>query len=109
LYLLFAIVAPYLKSDFLSQFALPKPKGGKYAINPILVEDQKEAQQRVSKLARQHVNVFDEDFESRNSPFATRDVYSRSAQLGYRSNKGGVSQWNKRFHNEPKKKTGKKK
>merc|ERR1719422_2761303 len=31
------------------KFSLPAPKGGKHAVNPKLVEDQKEAQQRLSK------------------------------------------------------------
>ena len=49
-------------NSFLFQFPLPLPKGGKYAKNPILFEDQKEAQKRASKLARQKNNPLDDDY-----------------------------------------------
>ena len=38
------------------------PKGGKYANNPILVEDQREAQQRATKLGRTRTNALDPDY-----------------------------------------------
>lgn len=94
---------------FLLQTTLPKPQGGKYAQNPILVEDQREPQQRQSKMAQQHTNVFGADYECRDSPFATRDVYSRSAQLGYKGNKSSATRWNKRNRNEAKGKYGRRK
>ena len=68
---------------YLFQFSLPAPKGGKYATNPILVEDQKEAQQRASKASRMKYNAFDNDYFSHNSPFAPIDTQSRAAQLGF--------------------------
>ena len=33
------------------------PKGGKYSANPILVEDQREAQQRATRLGRTRTNA----------------------------------------------------
>ncbi|KAK4010952.1 hypothetical protein OUZ56_020071 [Daphnia magna] len=63
-------------------FSLPMPKGGKYACNPILVEDQREAQQRATRLGRTKTNALDPDYVAGNSPFAINDVYSRAAQLG---------------------------
>ena len=66
----------------LFQFSLPTPKGGKYACNPILVEDQREAQQRATRLGRTKTNALDPDYVAGNSPFAINDVYSRAAQLG---------------------------
>ena len=44
------------------QFSLPTPKGGKYACNPILVEDQREAQQRATRLGRTKTNALDPDY-----------------------------------------------
>nr|CAG4651066.1 EOG090X07WR [Simocephalus serrulatus] len=64
------------------KFSLPTPKGGKYACNPILVEDQREAQQRATRLGRTKTNALDPDYVAGNSPFAMNDVYSRAAQLG---------------------------
>nr|CAG4649422.1 EOG090X07WR [Scapholeberis mucronata] len=64
------------------KFSLPMPKGGKYACNPILVEDQREAQQRATRLGRTKTNALDPDYVAGNSPFAINDVYSRAAQLG---------------------------
>nr|CAG4637099.1 EOG090X07WR [Ceriodaphnia reticulata] len=64
------------------KFSLPTPKGGKYACNPILVEDQREAQKRATRLGRTKTNALDPDYVAGNSPFAINDVYSRAAQLG---------------------------
>lgn len=85
------------------KFSLPTPKGGKHANNPILCEDQPMPQQRVSKLARTRNNPLHEDYTAGYSPFIMRDVYSKSAMLGIRSN-GGVKYWMKRNPNECKKK-----
>ena len=87
--------------QYFVQFSLPTPKGGKYANNPILVEDQREAQQRATRLGRTQTNALDPDYVAGgviflrnsktfyhqllsvgNSPFAINDVYSRAAQLG---------------------------
>ena len=62
------------------------PKGGKHASNPILVEDQREAQQRASKASRIKYNAMDPDYITHNSPFAPIDTQSRAAQLGIRGN-----------------------
>nr|CAG4634851.1 EOG090X07WR [Alona affinis] len=77
------------------KFSLPMPKGGKYANNPILVEDQREAQQRATRLGRTRTNALDPDYIAGNSPFAVNDVYSRAAQLG-RNGRSGNNYWNRR-------------
>jgi len=83
------------------KFSLPTPKGGKYAVNPILVENQREAQQRATQLGRTRTNALDPDYVAGNSPFAVNDVYSRAAQLG---RTGRTSQyWNRRNPNEVRK------
>nr|CAG4640949.1 EOG090X07WR [Eulimnadia texana] len=84
------------------KFSLPTPKGGKYANNPILVEDQREAQKRATKLAMKKTNALDPDYIAGNSPFAMNDVYSRASMLG-RTGRGG-NQWNRRNPNEARKK-----
>ncbi|XP_062580303.1 RNA-binding protein NOB1-like [Saccostrea cucullata] len=72
---------------------LPLPRGGKHSNNPILTEDQPRPQQRAAKK-KQHLDVFDPDYVSGQSPFALNDITSRSAQLGIRNN-----QFNKRNQN----------
>lgn len=80
------------------KYSLPKPQGGKYAINPRLVEDQPMPHQRPSRLAKTKTNALDPDYTAGLSPFATKDVYSKSAMLGF---KGSVQkQWMKRNPNE---------
>lgn len=92
------------------KYSLPRPRGGKHAVNPILVADQREAQQLASKLGRKKTNPLHEDYDTGDSPFAVRDVYSRAAQLGY---VGGKKQhnyhWEQRNPNEAKKRIHKKK
>ena len=44
------------------KFSLPKPAGGKHAINPILCEDQQFAQQRTTRIARAKNNPMDPDY-----------------------------------------------
>ena len=51
------------------KFSLPMPKGGKHANNPILVEDQREAQKRASKLGRTKTNALDPDYTAGNFHF----------------------------------------
>jgi len=92
------------------KYSLPRPRGGKHAVNPILVVDQREAQQLASKLGRKKTNPLHEDYDAGDNPFAVRDVYSRAAQLGY---VGGKKQhnyhWEQRNPNESKKRIHKKK
>lgn len=100
------------------------PKGGKYSTNPILVEDQREAQQRATRLGRTRTNALDPDYTAGylnllncfickhiitifysspgNSPFAVNDVYSRAAQLG--RNGRSTNYWNRRNPAEYRKK-----
>lgn len=64
------------------KFSLPKPEGGKYAINPILCEDQQFAQQRTTRIARAKNNPMAPDYICGNGPFTKNDVTSRSAMMG---------------------------
>lgn len=66
------------------QYSLPTPKGGKYAINPHLTEDQRFPQLRLSRKARQKTDVFAPDYTAGVSPFAENDISSRSATLQVR-------------------------
>lgn len=96
------------------KFSLPAPKGGKHAVNPRLVEDQKEAQQRLSKKALKKNNPMGDDFVAGNSPFVSKDVTSKSAMLGlHGSGKGNAEvpglYWNRRNPNAVKKNTGNRK
>ena len=96
------------------RFSLPAPRGGKHGVNPILSEDQREAQQRLSKKAIQKNNPMDPDYIAGNSPFLTKDVTSRSAMLGLKG--PGLGQaaptglyWAKKNPNAAGKNTGNKK
>lgn len=71
------------------QYSLPLPQGGKHASNPHLVEDQRFPQQRLSKKARQKIDVFDPDYLAGSSPFSEHDIYSRSANLHLRDTQTG--------------------
>lgn len=64
------------------KFSLPKPIGGKYAVNPILCEDQQFPQQRKTQMARAKNDPMNPDFISRNSAFVKHDVTSVSALMG---------------------------
>ncbi|KAI5762724.1 NOB1 [Gulo gulo luscus] len=66
------------------RYSLPTPKGGKYAINPHLTEDQRFPQLRLSRKARQKTDVFAPDYIAGVSPFAENDISSRSATLQIR-------------------------
>jgi len=84
------------------KYSLPKPQGGKHAINPRLVEDQPMPHQRPSRLAKTKTNALDPDYIAGLSPFVTKDIYSKSAMLTF---KGSVQkQWMKRNPNESNKK-----
>jgi len=96
------------------KYSLPAPKGGKHAFNPRIFEDQREAEQRLSKKAIIKNNPMDSDYIAGNSPFSVNDVTSKSAQLGLKGgNKGNAKvsgkYWNKRNPNAPGKKTGNRK
>jgi len=96
------------------KFSLPAPKGGKHGVNPKLVADQREAQQRLSKKALQRNNPIGGDFIAGNSPFVTKDVTSKSAMLGLQgSGKGNAevpgAYWNRKNPNAVKKNTGNRK
>ncbi|RZC41609.1 NOB1 Zn bind domain containing protein [Asbolus verrucosus] len=81
------------------KFSLPRMKGGKHPNNPILAEDHPMPQNRVSKLARTKLNPLDDDYIAGFSPFATRDVTSRSAQLCIRP-QDEVKHWMRKNPNE---------
>ncbi|KRZ97331.1 E3 ubiquitin-protein ligase synoviolin B [Trichinella sp. T8] len=68
-----------------SKFSIPAPKGGKHANNLILCEDQPVSQNRLSRKARQNLDVFDPDYIAGQSPFSLNDITSRSALLGIRA------------------------
>eukprot|EP00092_Neocalanus_flemingeri_P008169 GFUD01008809.1.p1 GENE.GFUD01008809.1~~GFUD01008809.1.p1 ORF type:complete len:538 (+),score=169.22 GFUD01008809.1:46-1659(+) len=96
------------------KFSLPAPKGGKHSVNPKLVEDQREAQQRLSKKALQRNNPMGEDYMAGSSPFVVKDVTSKSAMLGLQgAGKGNAevpgAYWARRNPNAVKKNTGNRK
>uniref|UniRef100_A0A2K6TZR5 RNA-binding protein NOB1 n=1 Tax=Saimiri boliviensis boliviensis TaxID=39432 RepID=A0A2K6TZR5_SAIBB len=72
------------------RYSLPTPKGGKYAINPHLTEDQRFPQLRLSRKARQKTNVFAPDYIAGVSPFVENDISSRSATLQLRDSTLGA-------------------
>uniref|UniRef100_F7H907 RNA-binding protein NOB1 n=1 Tax=Macaca mulatta TaxID=9544 RepID=F7H907_MACMU len=72
------------------RYSLPTPKGGKYAVNPHLTEDQRFPQLRLSRKARQKTNVFAPDYVAGVSPFVENDVSSRSATLQVRDSTLGA-------------------
>ncbi|XP_045438691.1 RNA-binding protein NOB1 isoform X2 [Pipistrellus kuhlii] len=72
------------------RYSLPTPKGGKYAVNPHLTEDQRFPQLRLSRKARQKTDVFTPDYVAGVSPFVENDISSRSATLQVRDNSLGA-------------------
>lgn len=64
------------------KYSLPTPKGGKHANNPILCADQPLPQQRLSNTSKKKMDVLNDDYLASSSPFAVKDIYSRSAVLG---------------------------
>jgi len=96
------------------KFSLPAPKGGKHGVNPRLVADQREAQQRISKKALAKNNPMDEDYMAKSSPFVTKDTTSKSAMLGLHGRGKGNAEvpgayWARKNPNAVKKNTGNKK
>lgn len=79
-------------------FSLPKHRGGKFAVNPILRADQPMPQLRISKRAQARNAIVTDDYVCGDSPFAARDVTSRSAQLGL-TNRAASRHWQQRNPN----------
>uniref|UniRef100_A0A1A9UEH5 RNA-binding protein NOB1 n=1 Tax=Glossina austeni TaxID=7395 RepID=A0A1A9UEH5_GLOAU len=61
--------------------SIPRFRGGKHSHNPILFEDQPIPRQMPSRVARTKTNALDEDYTASLSPFAMRDIDSKSAML----------------------------
>ncbi|KAL1123923.1 hypothetical protein AAG570_001693 [Ranatra chinensis] len=80
------------------RYSLPMPKGGKHALNPILCEDQRMPQQRLTKLAKAVNDPLDPDYIAGYSPFLMRDVNSKSVMLGLHR-KGEFKYWMKKNPN----------
>merc|ERR1711970_623027 len=80
---LFLAKNPKCLSSRGTKYALPNPKGGKYANNPILTDMQPIPQQKLSKKAMMRENPSSADFEAWGNPFAINDVESKSFRLGY--------------------------
>lgn len=96
------------------RFSLPAPKGGKHGLNPRLFEDQREAQQRLSKKALMAANPSADEYVQGNSPFYVKDVTSKSAQLGLHGEGKGNAKvpglyWEKKNPNSSRKSTGNRK
>lgn len=70
--------------------SLPHFKGGKHSRNPILFEDQPMPRQMPSRVAKTKTNALNEDYIAGFSPFAMRDVDSKSAML---RSKGNLKEW----------------
>ncbi|XP_075159046.1 RNA-binding protein NOB1 [Haematobia irritans] len=70
--------------------SIPLFRGGKHSRNPILFEDQPMPRQMPSRVAKTKTNALEEDYIAGFSPFAMRDVDSKSAML---RSKGHVKEW----------------
>ncbi|XP_013174076.1 PREDICTED: RNA-binding protein NOB1 [Papilio xuthus] len=79
------------------RFSLPTPKGGQHFQYPILTEDQHIHKRFATKLARKKTNAMDPDYIAGFSPFAMKDVNSKSAVLGIRADKQDVKYWMKNY------------
>ncbi|XP_022824577.1 RNA-binding protein NOB1 [Spodoptera litura] len=85
------------------KFSLPTPRGGQHFQYPILTEDQHIHKRFATKLARNKTNAMDPDYTAGFSPFAARDVNSKSAVLGVRANKQDLKYWMKNCYKGKKK------
>ncbi|XP_045500935.1 RNA-binding protein NOB1 [Colias croceus] len=85
------------------RFSLPTPRGGQHFQYPILTEDQHIHKRFASKLARNKTNALDPDYIAGFSPFAMKDVNSKSAVLGVRANKQDIKYWMKNYSKGKKK------
>lgn len=70
--------------------SIPRFRGGKHSRNPILFEDQPMPRQMPSRVAKTKTNALNEDYIAGFSPFAMRDVDSKSAML---RSKGHLKEW----------------
>ena len=89
------------------KYSLPAPKGGKYAVNPILTADQVTCKRQITKVAKSKTNAMDPDYVLSNDPFAKNDVTSKSAMMGV--NHQSRPYWDYKNPNETHKKTGNRK
>lgn len=71
-----------------TRYSLPTPKGGKHSTDPILFEDQRIPQHRVSKLTVSEKKILncdsilsDPGYIVRDNPFAVKDVYSKASRF----------------------------
>lgn len=85
------------------KFSLPTPKGGQHFQYPILTEDQHIHKRFATKMARGKTNAMDPDYTAGFSPFAMRDVNSKSAVLGVRANKQDIKYYMKNCYKGKKK------
>ncbi|XP_075979511.1 RNA-binding protein NOB1 [Anticarsia gemmatalis] len=85
------------------KFSLPTPRGGQHFQYPILTEDQHIHKRFATKMARGKTNALDPDYTAGFSPFAMRDVNSKSAVLGVRANKQDIKYWMKNYSKGKKK------
>lgn len=85
------------------RFSLPTPKGGQHFQYPILTEDQHIHKRFATKLARNKTNALDPDYIAGFSPFAMKDVNSKSAVLGVRADKQDLKYWMKNYSKGKKK------
>ena len=93
------------------KFSLPKPSGGKRAVNPSLTEDHRAAQLKPTRKALNKTNALDPDYTAGESPFALHDVTSKSAMLGVPGmmQNGSNAYWSKKNPNSCAKRTGNRK
>nr|XP_032800401.1 RNA-binding protein NOB1 [Petromyzon marinus] len=70
------------------RYSLPRPQGGKHAVNPVLSADQREPQRRQSRRQRARTAALDADYVAGASPFVAHDVTSRAATLRLRADGG---------------------
>ncbi|XP_068622504.1 RNA-binding protein NOB1 [Battus philenor] len=85
------------------RFSLPTPRGGQHFQYPILTEDQHIHKRFATKMARKKTNAMDPDYIAGFSPFAVKDVNSKSAVLGIRADKQDVKYWLKNYSKGKKK------
>ncbi|CAB3244151.1 unnamed protein product [Arctia plantaginis] len=85
------------------KFSLPTPRGGQHFQYPLLTEDQHFHKRFATKTARAKTNALDPDYTAGFSPFAVRDLNSRSAILGVRAHKEDVKYWLKNYSKGKKK------
>ncbi|CAG5059081.1 unnamed protein product [Parnassius apollo] len=85
------------------RFSLPTPRGGQHFQYPILAEDQHIHKRFATKMARKKTNALDPDYLAGFSPFAMKDVNSKSAVLGIRADKQDIKYWMKNYSKGKKK------